>query len=309
MMLDADAMPDADPMRGRGRSTSCDWHSASILLQADDGMSAMLCNWMLHYRLLRLPNPVYVVAFGAAVAQQLVRIPDLRVVSPPKMAVPLAQGTSNYGSATFYALNTAKIKAAQDLLEATRRPVVFSDVDTVWIRNPLRELNALPSQKSFAVAPDANELSPCVGPGCSSPGREGNRTAHVLHHVCACFFAVCARGQGRRVLDAWWAAAGAEAGRTNEQKALQKLLDARPELITGNALEPAAPLVGPVAILPHAVFPTGRHDPPVTPQAAWVHANWIQRKTRTSTTTAKRNRLRAHGLWKEECTHLNGTAF
>ena len=58
---------------------------------------------------------------------------------------------------------------------------------------------------------------------------------------------------------------------------------------------------GPVAILPHYAFPTGRHDPPVTAHSVWVHANWIQRKTRASTTMAKRNRLTKHGLWSRSC--------
>ena len=46
---------------------------------------------------------------------------------------------------------------AADLLAASRRPVIFTDVDTVWLRSPLEVLRDSPPGKSFFVAPDANE--------------------------------------------------------------------------------------------------------------------------------------------------------
>ena len=58
---------------------------------------------------------------------------------------------------------------------------------------------------------------------------------------------------------------------------------------------------GPIAILPHALFPTGRYNPKPTNETVWVHANWIKRRTRESTNTAKVARLRSHKVWHAGC--------
>ena len=56
-----------------------------------------------------------------------------------------------------------------------------------------------------------------------------------------------------------------------------------------------------VAILDPAHFPTGQRDPAIAPSHVWLHANWIQRRTRASTTTAKKLRLQKRGVWNRSC--------
>lgn len=352
--------------------SSCDWSSASVLVQVDDGMVSMLCNWLAHYRKLQLANPVYVVAHSRSqslrAALAALEIPTSRILDSNASAA--SSRTSNFGGASFYALNAAKIWHANELLSRTSRPVIFSDVDTVWLRNPFTHLvTVLPPHKHFAIAPDANEAL-----------RESD-VAHALaqrHHVCACFFAVCPAASW--LLDAWWRAATPEKGGAaiNEQKAFQALLNRRPQLVRGNGSSTLASGSGdggsssssagaragtavegsgsgPIALLTPAAFPTGQHDPPIQPHAVWMvrrassvsrpepdhrpkcrlfpaflhpavpgqddrvdvllslyhrclarfafsqHANWIQRRTRASTTTAKKNRLIKRGKWEARC--------
>jgi hypothetical protein len=275
------------------------------MVQVDTQQFHLFCSWHHHFRRrLNLRNPLYVVAHDEDTVARLRRgWPDVSILSPPSMIQGARNDTrsSNFGGASFYALNTAKIKAAQELLESSSRPVVFTDIDTAWLKSPLEYLaRALPPSKIFAIAPDADEVL---------PGATGR------FHVCACFFAACPSNATRNVLRQWWRASGSEGGHSNEQKVFQRLLDERPGLVFGaEGGRVAGPLQqnhssqrkpigaytggsGPVAILSHAAFPTGRHDPQITPEAVWLHANWIQRKTRQSTTTAKVNRLIKHGLW------------
>ena len=206
-------------------------------MQTDEQTIDMFCNWLHHYRQLKLPNPVYVVAYGSAAGKVGARnFENVSFVAPPRMdrlggarGGAGGIGAQNFGSSAFYALNTAKIKVAAQLVRSTRRPVVFTDVDTALRRDPFALLQdlfaALPPSKVFAIAPDQNERDPL-------------RTG-----VCACFFAACANHAGERVLHRWWNASGGFASTVNEQKAFNRLVDKEPEL-----------LAGPVALLPYTHF-------------------------------------------------------
>ena len=338
-----------------------------VLVQVNAGMLDMWCNWYAHYQQLDLPqHPVYVVAYGEGVAATLTRtyhLPPERVLAPPRMAATATAGMSaasstvrNFGSASFYALNTAKIRAARDLMSSTGRAVVFSDIDTVWLRSPLAELARLPPSTAFAIGPEgsphdfqspSSTAAPPPPSSLSIPAAELIRSRR--HYVCACFFAACPRAAGRVVLDKWWAASGREDGKGNEQVGMQWMINLWPELVDGTSAvtidrravnRSAAVLSGsmkrivprgvaelvvaddawaqsllssddaatgastmaPVSILPHAAFPTGRNDPSITSRSVWMHANWIQRKTRSGTTAAKRTRLAKHGKWMRNCT-------
>ena len=346
----------------------------SVLVQVNEHMIDMFCNWWFHYQLLKIHNPVYVVAHGADVVATLVndyRLAPERILSPPRMAAAgagaLAGSVRNFGSASFYALNTAKIRAAGDLMARTGRSVVFSDLDTVWLRSPLEQLERLPPEKAFAIGPEGSPLdfnhaaSTTLAPRAPSPPPPAQARKY---YVCACFFAACPSGAARAIFDTWWTASGRETGRGNEQEGFEWLLNLWPELVSGTAsagrgaaraallkskriprgiaellaagdgwledllrnssdglhldggarendarrYEGSVGLLrasgGPVAILPHAAFPTGRHDPPITSQSVWIHANWIQRKTRAATTVAKRGRLAKHGMWRHNCTDI-----
>ena len=335
-------------------ATSC-FSNFSVLVQVNSGMLDMWCNWWTHYKKLKLENPVYVVAHGDDAIAALVNeygLPPERLLAPPRMGAAGESGqlvgaasVRNFGSASFYAFNTAKIRAARDLMAQTGRPVVFTDLDTAWLKSPLEQLARLPSSKAFAIGPEGSHLD--FAPKASTSAAAPPPPATNKHYVCACFFAACPSYSGVTMLDKWWTASGGADGRANEQLAFQWLLNLWPELIKGrtrnagaaspprlSAASAAATLPtaaravaarfsgddawldellanssgfgaegddGPVAILPHYAFPTGRHDPPVTAHSVWVHANWIQRKTRASTTMAKRNRLAKHGLWSHSC--------
>lgn len=259
-----------------GLSPACAFRDASIIVQTDEQTLDMFCNWLHHYRQLKLPNPVYVVAYGSAAGKVGARnFENVSFVAPPRMdrlggarGGAGGIGAQNFGSSAFYALNTAKIKVAAQLVRSTRRPVVFTDVDTALRRDPFSLLQdlfaALPPSKVFAIAPDQNERDPL-------------RTG-----VCACFFAACANHAGERVLHRWWNASGGFASTVNEQKAFNRLVDKEPEL-----------LAGPVALLPYTHFPTGHGNPPLRPSVAMVHANWVRGHD------AKVKRLRSHKLWRD----------
>ena len=227
---------------------------------------------------------------------------------------------------------TTTARGGAPLLKRSRRPVIFSDIDTVWLRDPRGVLSDLPISKAFAIAPETEALPQA---GASFTARGGG------FHVCACLFAACPSAAGEAIAEAWWHASGGENGRGNEQKAFQQMLNRQPELVVGDAAAAsnysrgganlgrvdavsgqfvgasmqaraesnrtragllAGALADTVAILDHAHFPTGRHDRKPAPEAVWLHANWIMRKTRASTTTAKRSRMLKHGLWRPECT-------
>ena len=306
--------------------------------------AGLFCNWLAHYRRLRLPiREVYAVAHGGEDVVERLRASGLdsrNILPPPRMAgintsvagVPGQHVVGNFASVAFYALNTAKIKVVIDLLKRSRRPVIFSDIDTVWLRDPRGVLSDLPISKAFAIAPETEALPQA---GASFTARGGG------FHVCACLFAACPSAAGEAIAEAWWHASGGENGRGNEQKAFQQMLNRQPELVVGDAAAAsnysrgganlgrvdavsgqfvgasmqaraesnrtragllAGALADTVAILDHAHFPTGRHDRKPAPEAVWLHANWIMRKTRASTTTAKRSRMLKHGLWRPECT-------
>ena len=159
---------------------ACAWRDASVLVQVDRNAIDMFCNWLVGYRKLGLTNPVYAVAHGDAAAR-LESYLDVTVLRPPRMRwtsnASGAGAVGNFASASFYALNTAKIRAARDLLASTGRPILFTDVDTLWLRSPLAALSELPRTKHFALAPEANDKLP------------GTNYSRPL--VCACFFAAC----------------------------------------------------------------------------------------------------------------------
>jgi hypothetical protein len=397
----------------------------AVLVQVNSNMMEMWCNWWSHFTRLRLDMPVYVVAHGTNVSTTLVKqfgLPTERVLEPPRMQTGVdTASASNFGSASFCAaastnerpavcmhepwfltaspcfdsrpadaLNTAKIRAVSDLMTRTKRAVIFSDLDTVWLRSPLEELRRLPPGTAFAIGPEGPPPASLDEAKASTKAVTTSvaTTSHLVPppppparphaYVCACFFAACPIEAGRIILEKWWHASGGAEGQSNEQSAFEWMLSLWPELLTGeltdevpswrgsgaghvlgdtgraslarststitstsssgssssgkrrlratkmpralvtmaaednawagallpnvSSLRGASATWGPVSILPHAAFPTGRYDPPITPRAVWVHANWIQRKTRSSTTMAKRNRLIKHGLWNASCT-------
>ena len=331
----------ARPASGAGLDgASCDWRAASLLVQVDGRLldNGMFCNWLAHYRQLQLPtNPVYVVAHGESVISRLEMEYDIdrrAILSPPAMKAIVGSTNSssssrnssatisssaamNFAGAGFYALNTAKIKIARDLIRSTRRGVVFTDIDTAFLRSPVDALaESLADGKEFAIAPETNEM-PSSDLDTPLSSRHGGG-----FHVCACFFAACPTPMGESILDEWWRASGGENGHDNEQKAFQELLNRRPELVLGSGAggngshgggghahgSHTLREMGPVAILSHALFPTGRYTFKPNNETVWIHANWIKRRTRDSTNTAKIARLMSHKLWHAGCPHKGNTS-
>ena len=292
---------------------ACDWRDAVVLVQVTDGMLQMFCNWLTSVRsTLKLENDVYVAMHGSNLAGLQKSLSNLEIRSEHLLHGNMSVGTSNlsnFGGSSFYALNTAKISYALELLERTGRPVLFSDIDTVWLKDPFSHLaRTLNRDSVFAVGPDANDKL------------HSDVVADALaqrHHVCACFFAACPSAAW--LLKDWRSATIAAGGgggvAVNEQKALQRMLDRRPGLVvrgnksTRSRVANAAADSGGmrsartavVTILDPAHFPTGQKDPPIVPSHVWMHANWIQRRTRASTTTAKRLRLQKRGVWNPRC--------
>ena len=301
---------------------ACDWRSAAILVQVSEGMLGLFCNWLSSVRqTLQIRNDIFVALHGSnlePVRQSLAALGIAREHVLEGNASVHARTMGNFGGGSFYALNTAKITYALDLLERKNRPIIFSDIDVVWLRDPLAHLaRALDRQAAFAIGPDANDKLLRTSEGAS-------QALTQRHHVCACFFAACPSAAW--LLRDWRSAAspavgagGAAAGAINEQKAFQRLLDRRPDLVlrgnrTGTIPTSPPPRGGGsphernnlrheavVAILDPAHFPTGQKDPPIAPSHVWLHANWIQRRTRASTTTAKKLRLQKRGVWNRSC--------
>ena len=69
-----------------GLSPACAFRDASIIVQTDEQTLDMFCNWLHHYRQLKLPNPVYVVAYGSAAGKVGARnFENVSFVAPPRM--------------------------------------------------------------------------------------------------------------------------------------------------------------------------------------------------------------------------------
>ena len=150
----------------------------------------------------------------------------------PEKAVSLSalRQCETFGSASFYAFNTAKIRAARDLMAQTGRPVVFTDLDTAWLKSPLEQLARLPSSKAFAIGPEGSHLDfarrrPSAAAPCAASDKQALCMCVLLCGVPELF----GRNYAGQVVDGL----PMRTGMPNEQLAFQWLLNLWPELIKG----------------------------------------------------------------------------
>lgn len=262
-------------------ASACSAAGASVLVTVNSGYTDMFCSWLLHYRQLQLPYPVYALAFGqAGVSAATGQLGSGRVLQNAKLDDLHLERSSNFGTPTFMRIIHAKIAALDELIQRTGRPVVYSDIDTVWL------------QDVVAHVLDASGQPPRRGLGIL---QEHGWTRKEPLHLCACVTVACADGQARGMLGRWRAAFNSSFvdhhGRASvelEQDVLAALLR-REQQFDGGA---------DVWLLPTARLPAG-HEVKQRRQIdarahLWVHANYVHGKA------AKVRRLQQLGLWKPE---------
>jgi len=262
----------------------------SVAVQVNAGYEDLFCNWLHHFRALRSSGELWALAYGDhtfnAVRRQLEPGHVLRATATDDGS----QHTFNTPSFNTLALD--KIQLIKDVLDrAPQQPVVFTDVDTVWLRNPL-DLLPLPP---FGIA--------ALPEGYA----DEKRNATVLYHFCTCFVVARNDQRSRAFLERWqrFVAAASKAQLMNEQEAFNRVLlgdqyRRRKLPLNATALEASG-----VFALPHSSLPSGdtkagvaRRDQ-INAQHAWVHANWL------SGHAAKVARLSALGVWKPECSQTS----
>lgn len=288
----------------------CDFRrSATVVVQINQGYVDIFCNWLRSFRALGLTNTVVAMAYGdAATAQAASALGHDHVISVEGFRT--KQATFTFGSHQFNQITLNKVSLMLGVLHALRRPVVFTDIDTVWLRDPLELLQGV--HRGLALVPEGTYVS--------------NGT---VSYVCSCFIAACPDGPTRKLLHAWRAATrtnlsdakgrrGLAGGFEQEQAVLSRLLGER-RLLDGRESE--------LTLLPRRAFPAGGNGrtakrgcmpaqgpcavkvgdgsqqvawaawrrEQLTTDVRWVHANYVWAKA------WKVKWLKSLGLWQPEC--------
>ena len=135
-------------------AAACNWDDALIVLSVTSGVTDLLLNFLFHahragvdlahVRVIAYDNASRSVADGC--------LGPGRTLAPASRVV---LGDYIYGQQSFFKIQVNKLPAVRRLLATERRPIVFSDIDTVWLQNPARALLSR-SNASFQIAPDGS---------------------------------------------------------------------------------------------------------------------------------------------------------
>ncbi len=249
-------------------AAACNWDDALIVLSVTSGVTDLLLNFLFHahragvdlahVRVIAYDNASRSVADGC--------LGPGRTLTPASRVV---LGDYIYGQQSFFKIQVNKLPAVRRLLATERRPIVFSDIDTVWLQNPARALLSR-SNASFQIAPDGS------GVHARDPTKRDMG--------CGCFFAACNDAIGEDILKRWDAATTrgwhSPHGAAEQDTFNQKVLSAR---------------AADVRILPSRSMPSGRGNPKPRAETVWLHANWLRGNKQ------KKQRLQAHGFWQPRC--------
>jgi Nucleotide-diphospho-sugar transferase/Polysaccharide biosynthesis len=119
--------------------------SWNIVLEVNDGYYDFLLNWLYHFQRLGLAIPVVVIALDDVVQAKMKRevLPAFRNVAVERSSVATVQTSAlSFDTEGFAGLVSKRPTHIRQKLERGIH-VIYSDVDTVWCRNPIPYLAAL----------------------------------------------------------------------------------------------------------------------------------------------------------------------
>ena len=155
----------------------------SVALQVNEGYYDLFCNWLHHFRTLGTSNEVWALVYGNHTYEVVAR--QLTPFYVMKAGVSI-DGFHHFNSQSFNRLAFDKIQLMKDVLDRTSKPVVFTDIDTVWLHNPFIKF-AMP--RGIAAVPE---------------GYVHERTKEtVLFNFCTCFVVATHSRSSRAFLDRW----------------------------------------------------------------------------------------------------------
>lgn len=278
-----------------------DWGKATIIVQVNDGYIDFFCSWLKAYRDIQVSNRVLAVAYGDRTQETLELMLGRQNVIRSQLTV---DGFHRFGfghTAPFNELAREKISLMERTLNVTQQPVVFTDLDAIWLRNPLSfltgELRAGLSAVAESFDPRANLSDP---------------RAKQATYFCSCFVAACNDAAAREALARWREGIlirkQSSPGRynrsiliENEQEALNRLVK---DVGKGHNMKPhqGVQMGGfGIGMLPSSRFPSVRvvkTQAHIRPEYLWVHANYlIGRKRKTAALTHL-------NLWHPNCSLL-----
>ena len=202
-------------------STTTTLHSATtLLLQINDGYTSFACNFLRHYYALRIPNMSLLAITHGRASYDSVRAlatgaDDRVVLAAAGGGGDDANAFSKWNQPSFNSLVFDKLQRLVDELRLRpNRPVLYTDLDTVWRSNPLVHV-----ARAAATAVAAH------------PSQQRKKSFWVVKedafHYCMGFFVACPSAATIALLREWREAvaktrrAGALA---NDQEIFQQLM-------------------------------------------------------------------------------------
>jgi Nucleotide-diphospho-sugar transferase/Polysaccharide biosynthesis len=140
-----------------------------VLVEVNNGYYDFFLNWLYHYNMLRLPLDIVVVAEDSVVKEKLEKdvLPYVPHIRLEQSNLALGPVSLKYNTKEYKALVSAR---ATHILQFLKKDinVIYSDVDTVWRKDPLPYLVAAGDTADAVMQVDTakfNGLSPyyCTG--------------------------------------------------------------------------------------------------------------------------------------------------
>mmetsp|Transcript_59217 Transcript_59217/g.135851 ORF Transcript_59217/g.135851 Transcript_59217/m.135851 type:complete len:288 (-) Transcript_59217:71-934(-) len=267
---------------------ACNFDRATFVAQVNTGYLSIFCNWYSALRAVMPDVPVVILAYGERTALGAEGIVQAHGVGTSQTDIVRANETGvsqtsnhKFTSPAFNRIANDKVGLLIDSLQRTRKPVIFTDIDTAFIQDPRPLLS-------------------------SKGGARGNHTLIALRETershCTCFVAACAAPSALRFLHSWRDALSRAALDVNASG------EARNEQVVFHGEWAAHREAGWTTLgdLTTHHLPSGHGHArgieegvstasALRPSHVWVHANWIEGAKN------KQMKLLRQGHWNASC--------